>query len=100
MISYYKGFITDVLVDGSGGRGLPMDVDKTLEYVEALPATHGSWLGVGIAGGLSDEGLGSLSRLTERFPNVNLDAEGRLRTPAPEDSLDTKRMRKYISIAD
>lgn len=96
-LDHYTSFITDVLIDASGGRGLPMDVEVTEQYMRAISARHRE-LGIGVAGGLSHEGMGRLRMLADKFPNMSVDAEGRLRTH--DDHLNIEGMTKYISVAD
>lgn len=98
-LDHYIEFITDVLVDASGGLGIPMDIGVAEVYVRAIGVRHRD-LGIGVAGGLSHEGMERLQSLADKFPNLSVDAEGRLRTPAPEDNLNIEAMRAYISIAD
>ncbi|MFZ2682110.1 MAG: hypothetical protein WAZ14_03395 [Patescibacteria group bacterium] len=98
-LDWYKPYITDVLIDASGGLGIPMDVEIAEAYVRAIGGRHTD-LGIGVAGGLSHEGMKDIRPLAEKFPNLSLDAEGRLRTPAPEDRIDVDAMQSYISIAD
>ncbi len=93
----YKDVITDVLVDASGGRGIPIDLDAVQAYVRAIGTRHPQ-IGIGVAGGLSSQTLGQLQQLADLFPNLSVDAEGRLRTA--EDHLDVEAMKSYISVAD
>lgn len=94
----YMPYITDVLLDGSGGLGVPIDVESAATYVRAIGARHRE-LGLGVAGGLSHEGLDRIQPLMDEFPWLSFDAEGRLRTPAPEDTLDLELTRRYIAKA-
>jgi hypothetical protein len=94
----YNSLITDVLLDGSGGHGVPIDVESAATYVRAIGARHRE-LGLGVAGGLSHEGLDRIQPLMDEFPWLSFDAEGRLRTPAPEDTLDLELTRRYIAKA-
>jgi len=93
----YEGVITDVLVDASGGRGIPIDPGAAQAYVRAIGARHPR-LGIGVAGGLSSQAVGQLQPLVGPFPNLSMDAEGRLRTP--EDHLDIEAMKDYITVAN
>ncbi|MBI4437708.1 hypothetical protein HY631_02035 [Candidatus Uhrbacteria bacterium] len=96
-LSEYSGVVTDVLIDDSGGRGIPMDARLANDYVRAIFLEHPQ-LGIGVAGGLCAQSLRSLQALVNRFPTLSVDAEGRLRTP--EDHLDLEEMRRYIVVAD
>ena len=82
-IGQYAFCITDVLLDGSGGRGqgmfeCPDNMERMRNLVLALRNAFPR-LGIGIAGGLSAETLPRIGALLEEFPDLNLDAEGRLR---------------------
>jgi hypothetical protein len=74
----YDDAITDILIDGSGGKGVPMDVDAVSRYVDAVAGRY-PHLGIGVAGGLSASTLPQLKTLIARHPFVSIDAEGRLR---------------------
>jgi hypothetical protein len=92
----HDGHITDVLIDASGGKGVPMDPDLVIACVDAIADWHPD-LGIGVAGGLSAATLGSLRPITGTFPFVSIDAEGRLRTD--DDRLDVAAMQEYLIVA-
>ncbi len=98
-LDHYIPFITDILVDASGGLGIPVDVEVAEAYMRAIGGRHRE-LGIGVAGGLSHEGMGRLQSLADKFPNMSVDAEGRLRTSMPEDKMNVEAMKTYISVAD
>ena len=75
----YRGLISDVLVDASGGLGLKLDPEAAYSYLRAIQERHPT-LGLGVAGGLSGETVGGLEPLAREFSNLSFDAEGRLRT--------------------
>ncbi len=91
----YRGLITDVLIDASGGRGVPLNTNLAAKFVRAIRTRHPQ-LGVGIAGGLCASNVDSLRPFLMQYPWTSIDAEGKLRTPQPEDRLDISEMRKYI----
>lgn len=93
----YKSVITDVLVDASGGRGVPIDMDIARQYVRAIHERH-PHLGIGVAGGLSAATVGQLRPLTMLYPWISLDAEGRLRDQ--DDRLDIATMEHYLIVAN
>jgi hypothetical protein len=95
----YQGVITDVLVDASGGLGLFLDAAAAERYVAAIDARH-PHLGIGVAGGLSSGTILRLAGLANRWPMLSIDAEGRLRTPQPEDHLDIEAVKDYLDMAD
>lgn len=77
-IRLYCGTIHHVLLDKSGGKGLGMDAEGLRPFVravrEALPQ-----LGVTVAGGLGPKSLHLVEPLVEEFPDLNIDAQGKLR---------------------
>ncbi len=95
-LTYYDPEVTDVLIDASGGRGIPINAETAASYVEAI-SERIPRLGIGIAGGLSAESLGIIAPLLKRFPQTSIDAEGCLRTA--EDHLDIARMTSYLASA-
>ena len=97
MLDYYKDRITDVLVDASAGKGIPINPDTAQAYVRAIRSRH-RWLGVGVAGGLCSSALPRLRQLAEHYTSISFDAEGRLRDE--EDHLDMKKVKPYIQMAD
>jgi len=92
----YAGLVTDVLVDLSGGRGLPFDPKRAAELLQAIDERHPT-MGLGVAGGLSVETMGLVVDLAERFPRLSVDAEGRLRDE--QDDLDSDRVGDYVRAA-
>jgi len=91
-VADYGDAITDVLVDGSGGKGVPLDTDLCLRYLEAI-AERSPNIGLGVAGGLCQETLHLIHPIRARFPEVNIDAEGCLRT---NDQLDRMKVQRYL----
>lgn len=91
------GKITDVLLDASGGKGVPLDPSMVRRYAWAIRRAFNDTVGIGIAGGLCAENLESIGELVREFPNLSIDAEGQLRTP--EDHLDINKMISYIHAA-
>lgn len=86
-----------VLVDGSSGRGEPLDLDK----VEHLAATIGGYIGyeqVGIAGGLCAEALPAVAPLVREY-GFSIDAEGRLRDGDHGGTLNLDKVRAYLAAA-
>lgn len=93
----YRGLATDVLLDSSGGRGEPLDVDLVRRWVDGI---RGAALGftIGIAGGLCAENLSSVAALMRE--GVSIDAEGRLRDDADRGgNLDIDKVRAYLGAA-
>ncbi len=89
-----------VLFDASCGRGVRMNADALLPYVEAIHAHSGlEHLQVAVGGGLNGEVVrAELPKITKYFPDVSWDAEGQLH-PANSDGkrpLDMRMCRDYI----
>jgi len=79
----YDPYVTDILFDMSGGTGAAIDFKETEKVLESLygafgGAEHGG-LGIGIAGGLDYKNVYDLKPLFERWPDLSIDAEGRVR---------------------
>jgi len=77
----YDGVVDDYLVDPSGGEGKPLDIWKAFACVsdDEIP----SGMLTGVAGGRCAANVHELVGLMRRLKRpVNMDAEGRLRTPA------------------
>lgn len=90
-IREYEGLADDLLLDASGGTGLPLDPGRTRPYLEAL-AQCGFCLGV--AGGLGPGTLHLADPLLKDFPRLSLDAESGLRDG--RDQFDTGRGADYL----
>lgn len=100
-LSQYRDLDAVFLVDPSGGQGKTFPVNAGL-VIEHIYRAVGSRARVGIAGGLGPDpaSLTNVVPLLAKWPNLSLDAEGKLRTvvdPATgEDRLDTDKARTYV----
>ncbi len=74
----YQGVIQRVLLDKSMGQGLGMDAVGLIPFVEAIK-THYPKLGIVVAGGLGPETMNLVEPLVKEFPDISIDAQGRLR---------------------
>ncbi len=92
----YAKYIDYVLLDPSGGLGRPFDTEVLRGYLRALDA-KGLPLGLGVAGGLSADTLHLVTPLLDEFPDLSIDAEGRLRDK--DDHLDVGAATSYIKNA-
>lgn len=72
----YGDSVTDVLIDVSGGRGVPVDPAKVVALIADL-RDHGDWR-IGVAGGLCAEAMLPLGVAID-LRELSVDAEGRLR---------------------
>lgn len=93
-VNPYKGLVDYVLLDPSGGFGKQFDPRVERPYLEAL-ADLG--IGLGVAGGLSPSTLHFLEPLLKDFPQLSIDAEGRLRNQ--DDELDSAIATSYLKKA-
>ncbi|MFA6515036.1 MAG: hypothetical protein WCT42_02095 [Candidatus Paceibacterota bacterium] len=89
----YADLIDYVLLDPSDGTGKPFDPIIAKNYLEALGAKRNNF-GLGVAGGLSPTTLNLVEPLVKDFPELCIDAEGRLRTI--EDELDVQIAIDYV----
>ncbi len=90
----YSTMINYVLLDLSGGLGMSLDAKKLRPYLDALKSKIDSDIGIGVAGGLSPTTLHLIEPLLEDFPDLCIDAEGRLRDK--DDNLDLNLAGDYV----
>jgi hypothetical protein len=93
-LSEYEGLITDVLLDGSGGRGKPIEPMRAQMFLQEIERKN-PWLELGAAGGLDGDYLHKIAPLFTQFPNLNIDAQGKLRNE--ENRLDIAKSKKYLT---
>lgn len=92
-VAEYDEIVEYVLLDPSGGYGKPFDPDRAHDYLVALREKNLN-IGLGVAGGLSPSTLNLVEPLAKEFPDLSVDAEGRLRTQ--EDHLDLNVASEYL----
>jgi hypothetical protein len=92
---YVGSTVSDVLLDFSAGEGVPIDIDRALDFVDAFRSSF-AMLGIGIAGGLDAEKVRRLSPVIYGR-RLSVDAESLLRTP--DDRLDMAKARAYVAEA-
>lgn len=92
----YMGAVDYILLDPSGGLGVPFDTEVQRKYLEAL-AEKNLGIGLGVAGGLGPSTLHLAKPLINIYPELSIDAEGRLRNKS--DMLDMTRAKKYLTKA-
>ena len=90
----YFDVVDGVLLDISGGRGVPFAEDDMLLMLRSLREDFGQRLMIGAAGGLSAESISTLKPLLRVHPYLSWDAEGRLRDAA--DDLDLSAATAYL----
>lgn len=74
----YEGVVQRVLLDRSMGRGLGMDSAELIPFARAIKEAFPDF-GLVVAGGLGPDSIGLVEPLIREFPDVSIDAEGRLR---------------------
>src|SRR3989344_4760884 len=74
----YEGVIHRVLLDKSMGRGLGMDATALLPFARALKERFPD-LGLTVAGGLGPNTMYLVEPLVSEFPDLSIDAQGKLR---------------------
>ncbi len=94
----YVPWITDVLFDMSGGTGASADLAEAETVLASLYGAFGGaakgGIGIGLAGGLHWQNVADLARLFDRWPDLSIDAEGRLRDKQT-DALNCELAREY-----
>lgn len=89
-----EGYVTHVLFDASEGRGISMDSDALVPWVEAVQLS-GLGINVAVAGGLGPLNVNDrLSTITERFNEVSWDAESQLHS---QNVLDNEKVSAYLT---
>ncbi len=92
----YKGAIHRVLLDKSMGKGLGMDAQGLIPFVQAIKENFPE-LGIGVAGGLGPETMHLVEPLVKEFPDLSIDAQGRLRPSGNAmDPIDWNMAWKYL----
>jgi len=82
------------LLDGSGGKGIPLDPDKSITFLTRLIEGR-TGIKPGLAGGLGPDSLDLLNPVLKHFPDLSIDAEGQLRN-ARTDVMSTRKTKKYL----
>jgi len=79
----YVPYVTDILFDMSAGTGTAVDMKEAEAVIEALYGAFGGavkgGLGIGLAGGLDYKNVYGLKPLFDRWPDLSIDAEGKVR---------------------
>lgn len=86
--------VDDVLIDPSGGKGQPFDSEKARSFLREIKRRNFE-VNLGVAGGLGPNSMKHIQPLLDEFPDLNIDAEGRLRDAATDD-LDVISMTTYL----
>lgn len=97
MVSDYVDVCEYVLMDPSGGKGIPLTPEVAIDYLDHLHDRLDGSMKYGVAGGLGVPGGTTelLREIFEIFPGISADAEGNLRDQ-PWDSLNPERACEYV----
>lgn len=94
-ISEYRS-ITHVLLDKSMGRGLGMDAKGLLPFARAIKCLLPS-MNIVVAGGLGPQTLHLVEPLLLEFPDISIDAQGKLRPSGSAlDPIDWAMAEEYL----
>ena len=92
----YDGALSDVLLDMSGGKGVAMNPARLEPYIYELRARIPG-LGITLAGGLGPDTLPLVEPLVRKFPDLSIDAQGKLRPSGDAlDPIDFDRAESYL----
>ena len=92
----YEGVINRVLLDKSGGEGRSMNAVELLPFARAIREKFPK-LGLVVAGGLGPETMHLVEPLVREFPELSIDAQGKLRLSGNAlDPVDWKMAGAYL----
>lgn len=95
-IAEYEGIADYILLDQSGGRGKPFNLNYMRSCLFSIREKN-IGIGLGVAGGLNPTSLNILRPLVKEFPDLSIDAEDGIRDE--NDCLDLHLTREYIQKA-
>jgi len=92
----YKSVIHRVLLDKSMGKGKGMDAEWLLPFAHTIKKRFPE-MGIGAAGGLGPETTHLVELLVEEFPDLSIDAQGKLRPSGSAlDPIDWSMAEQYL----
>jgi len=92
----YRDVIHRVLLDKSGGEGRGMNADELLPFARAI-SEHFPRFGLVVAGGLGPETMHLVEPIVAEFPDVSIDAQGKLRPSGNAlDPIDWHMAKAYL----
>lgn len=92
----YTGIIHRVLLDGSMGRGVPMNANILIPVAQAIRHEFPDF-GLVVAGGLGPDTIGLIEPIIQKFPDTSIDAQGKLRPSGNAlDPIDWKMAETYL----
>lgn len=91
----YRHIFTNILLDASAGQGKALDANFLMPFLDAIHTSGlDEYFGITVAGGLSASTLKVLEPIVSAYPDISIDAEGRLRDM--NDALDQTAVRSYL----
>lgn len=93
----YNGLVHYILIDQSNSRGITLNTDKILRYLEAIRNLLPK-IGIVVTGGLGPDNLSCLTEIIKRFPDVSINAGSKLRS-GNRDMLDIISAQRYLKNA-
>lgn len=96
---FYDMNHTHLLLDGSGGKGWPIDEEKAITWIKTL-RQHGNTKGIAISGGLGVDNLGVIDRIRKEVGydlEISIDAEGKLRDE--ENNFSVEKAKSFLEEA-
>lgn len=98
-LARYGESVDYALLDKSHGKGLGMDAEGLLPFVMAI-AENLPNMGIAIAGGLGPNTMDLVLPIVREFPNVSIDAQGKLRASGNAmDPIDWNMADRYLERA-
>ena len=95
----YRQVVNRVLLDKSMGRGIGMNAAELEPFVCAIKK-HFPDIGIGVAGGLGPETIHLAEPLAAVFPDISIDAQGKLRPSGDAlDPIDWNMAKEYLARA-
>ncbi len=92
----YEGVIDYVLLDKSMGTGHGMDAARLRQYIQAVKDVMPN-LSIVVAGGLGPDSMDLVEPLVNEFPDISIDAQGRLRpSRSALDPIDWDLAERYL----
>lgn len=92
----YEGIIHRVLLDRSMGQGKSLDANFLLPFARAIRKAFPN-LGLAVAGGLGPNSVDLIGPIISEFPNISIDAQGKLRpSGCALDPIDWDMAEQYL----
>ncbi len=97
-VKHYVGLISHVLLDASGGEGIPIDTSLIEGYIDSI-GTVGCDVQFAVAGGLGPKTVGKVAGLVREY-GVSIDAQTALtKTGKSGDLMDITLTKLYVEYA-